>query len=221
MRRGKQAKNLKDAGMGFRPVSHGLLESAMSAKMCRRTGWVAFFILVLIPVFLRARSAPAASQTSSDQTGTSGAPQGGLQNFQAISQTGILPMFAVDMQFDPTWVDGASVPSTSPQYGHSGVNDSFQQAWEALKPAGFNMIRFPLDTTDAQTPARLANLCIWAKANNVTLIPVLRSPASNAKTKAANDISAFPPAVISLLRAGDGQALVSYTHLTLPTIYSV
>ena len=142
-------------------------------------------------------------------------PQAASQNPQAVSQTGLLPMFALDMDFAPTWIDGADVPSKSPQYSHNGVSDTFQQAWDTLKLAGFNMIRFPLKLDDQQSAVRLANLCVWAKANNVSLIPVLKVAATELKTQSslANATSALVTAVVAgLHQAGDAQ-FATYTQI--------
>ena len=67
---------------------------------------------------------------------------------QAVSQTGLLPVYGVDFNFDPAWVDGASFPSQSAEHPNAGVNATFQQVWEALKPSGFNIMRVPLDVRD-------------------------------------------------------------------------
>src|SRR5690348_4448143 len=72
------------------------------------------------------------SQLSAIQTT---APQDASQ-MQAVSHTGVLPVFAVDMDIDPSWVDGDTAPSTSPQFSHSGVNDILDQVWTILRPAG-------------------------------------------------------------------------------------
>src|SRR5262249_3243278 len=121
------------------------------------------------------------------------------------AQSAILPLFGIDMNFDPSWVDGSDVPSKSTQYGHNGVNAAFQKAWDKLKSAGFSTIRFKVDLRDSQAAARLANLCIWARTNNVILIPVLDS------TAGADTLAALPPALISKLRAGDGQQAGAYS----------
>lgn len=93
---------------------------------------------------------------------------------QAVSQTGLLPVYGVDLNFDAAWVDGAKFPSESAEHPGGGVNATFQQVWEALKPSGFNIVRVPIDIRDMPGAAnRLATLCVWAKANNVSLIPVL------------------------------------------------
>jgi hypothetical protein len=123
------------------------------------------------------------------------------------AQSAILPVFGIDMNFDPSWVDGSDVPSKSTQYSHNGVNDAFQKAWDKLKSAGFTTMRFKVDLHDSQTAARLANLCIWAKANNAILIPVLDSAAGT------DTLAALPPALISKLRAGDGQQAAAYSQL--------
>src|SRR5262249_35288215 len=107
---------------------------------------------------------------------------------------------------DPSWIDSADVPTKSANYGHNGVNDKFQSAWDLLKPAGFNAIRFDLDLQDSHAASRLANLCIWAKSNTVTLIPLLQNTSGGAG-------GAFLTALISQLRAGDGKNFAAYTQI--------
>ena len=153
----------------------------MNGKMSRFS-WVLLIFLNLSPTTVAAQLASNSTQLSATPAGPNGAPQTTAQNLQTVSQTGLLPLFAVDMQFDPSWVDSNDVPSKSANYSHSGVNDTFQQAWEALKPGGFNAIRFDVNLQDPQAPVRLANLCMWAKANNVLLIPVLKSSGTGTKT---------------------------------------
>ena len=141
-------------------------------------------------------------------------PQGASQA-QAVSQTGVLPVFAVDMEIDASWVDGDAAPSTSPQFSHSGVNDTLDQAWATLKPSGFDMIRFPVHLEDPKSPVRLANLCLWAKANNITLIPVLQGTAAMRSNSPAmaSALGTFIANVLSRLRGGDGSALATYTQI--------
>src|SRR2546427_8482136 len=100
------------------------LEPAMNRSICRPLGWVILTFLILIPVSLRAQLTPSPTQASTTQPGPNTAQQTAPPNLQAVSQTGLLPLFAVDMQVDPSWIDGTDVPSRSPQYGHSGVNDT-------------------------------------------------------------------------------------------------
>src|SRR6476646_3192443 len=135
-------------------------------------------------------------------------------NSQAISQTGLLPMFAIDLQIDSSWVDGIGAPSQSSQFRHNGVNDTLQQIWESLSSGGFNMIRFPISVDDPQSAVRLANLCTWAKANNVTLIPILQSAATgrNDQPTLSDTLKAFVPAVVSLTRQQDS-SLATYTQI--------
>lgn len=137
------------------------------------------------------------------------------QSNQPIPDTGLLPIYSVEMQINPAWVDGAGVPSTSESYANSGVNDIFQRTWEALSPAGFNIVRIPVDITSAQAPARLANLCIWAKANNVRLIPILRIAAKDpaGKPLAANAAANFVSQAVSLLRAAEGGQFAAYQQI--------
>jgi hypothetical protein len=179
-------------------------ELVMESRICFACG-------VLVCLGLVAASNAQVIGGGAQQTG--GGPGPGVviqntQNLQAISQTGLLPVFAVEMNLDPSWVDGDNVPSKSLNYSHNGVNDSFQGAWDLLKPGGFNAIRLTLNVGDAHSPARLANLCIWAKANNVLLIPVLDGGT------ASNLGSALLTPLISNLRAGDASNLAAYTQIT-------
>ena len=87
---------------------------------------------------------------------------------QSISQTGLLPVNGIDVSIDPNWVDAAAFASAS------GTSAVFGQLWDGLKPCGFNTVRFAVDATSPEPAAtRLANLCVWAKANNVYLLPIL------------------------------------------------
>ena len=141
-------------------------------------------------------------------------PQAPPPPAQAMSQTGLLPVFAVDMDIDSSWVDGDSVPSPSPQFGHNGVSDTLDGAWAALRPDGFNVVRFTLQLDDPKSPSRLANLCLWAKANNLTLIPELIGSADMRRDKAAMSatISAFIVGTVTKLRAAD-PTLASYAQI--------
>lgn len=167
---------------------------------------VMLIVLVLVPTGVPARVSASTAQQATSNVGAQFTSDN-TQNLQAISQTGLLPVFAIEMNFDPSWVDGDNAPSKSATYGHNGVNDKFQSAWDKLKSAGFNTIHFALDLQDAHSATRLANLCIWAKSNNITLIPVLQNIAVN------NPGAVFPAALVSALRAGDGQNAAAYTQI--------
>jgi len=134
---------------------------------------------------------------------------------QAISQTGLLPVVAVDMDIDPSWVDGDAAPSNSAQFTHNGVSDLLDQAWTTLKLAGFGMIRFPVRLEDPKSPVRLANLCLWAKANNLTLIPMLQGTAAMRKDSSAmsSAMRTLISSAISRLRGGDASTLAAYTQI--------
>lgn len=168
--------------------------------------WLVLMLFSVVAGGIPAQVAAGAVPQTARNLETSAVPQN-PQTAQAISQTGLLPVFAVEMNFDPSWVDGDNVPSKSPNYAHSGVNDSFQSAWDLLKPGGFNAIRFTLDATDPHSASRLANLCIWAKANNVLLIPVLESESTG------NPGSTLLTSLISTLRSGDGTNPATYTQI--------
>src|SRR5579864_524935 len=131
----------------------------------------------------------------------------------AITQSGLLPLFAIDVRIDPAWIDGSTFPSASPQFPHNGVSDALQQAWDLLKTDGFNVIRIPVNVDDKQAVARVANICVWAKTNSVLLIPVLTSNESRGTVATANPMADFVPALIAKLRSGDGQQFGAYSQI--------
>ncbi len=128
---------------------------------------------------------------------------------QAVSQTGLLPVYGVNFNFDAAWVDGASFPSRTP------VNDSFQQVWDALKPSGFNVVRFRVDVRDAQAANRVANLCVWAKSNSVKLVPVLIGAERGQRLGVdfPLNVSMFVKKLLAALRSGDGSSREAYAQI--------
>lgn len=112
---------------------------------------------------------------------------------QVVSQTGILPVYGVDIKIDPSWVDDKAFPSTSSEFPNQGIAAPLQQLWDTLKPTGFNCVRFPIDVANAKPWAtRTANLCLWASANGIRLIPVLTGASSSGySSKAAEFIKAL------------------------------
>jgi hypothetical protein len=135
---------------------------------------------------------------------------------QAVLQTGLLPVYGVDFTFDPAWVEGAQFPGTSAKHSNFGVNAVFQQVWNTLSASGFNVIRFPVDVRDGQVSAnRVANLCVWAKNNNVKLVPVLVG-AERGKplgTDFSTNVSAFIKLLLAAMRGGDGLHLEAYAQI--------
>ena len=160
--------------------------------------------LFLIPAVMSAQAAGDNSQQPANPPATVDVQPNTTPDSQAVSQTGLFPVFAVYMNFKASHVDGTDVPSKSP---NNGVDSTFQSAWDAVKSGGFNTILFSVDLKDPQAAARVANLCIWAKANNVTIIPAL----ANAS---AGSAGAFPAAIVSSLRGGDGQQFAAYTQIS-------
>lgn len=131
-------------------------------------------------------------------------------NTQAVSQTGLLPIYAIDLSMDDEWIDGTQFPSQSGDFANFGVNSDFQQVWDKLKPSGFSSIRFEIDTTEPEAAAkRLANLCVWSRNTGVRLIPVLTSSADSGTDK----FSAFSKALVSELQSNDGQYLHDYSQI--------
>lgn len=139
----------------------------------------------------------------------------GAQPAQAVSQTGLLPVYGVDFPFDPTWVDSSGFPSQSADHPNFGTNATFQQVWDTLRPAGLNCIRFAVDVRDPKAGAnRVANLCVWAKNNSVNLVPVLTGADTGAapgESLVANS-TAFAKALASTMRA-DPQNLQAYSRI--------
>ncbi|MCI0393123.1 MAG: hypothetical protein MOB07_30695 [Acidobacteria bacterium] len=137
---------------------------------------------------------------------------------QAVSQTGLLPVYGIDFRFDATWVDGSQFPSQSAAHPNFGVNAQFQQVWQTLQTSGFNIIRFPVDLRDTTTAAnRVANLCVWAKNNNVKVVPILAGAERGQQLGAdfTTNTSAFVKALLAALRSGGGQHLDAYTRILL------
>src|SRR5262245_10886226 len=135
---------------------------------------------------------------------------------QAVSQTGLLPVYGIDFRFDATWVDGAQFPSQSAAHPNFGVNARFQQVWLTLQTSGFNIIRFPVDVRDTAGAAnRVANLCVWAKNNNVKLVPVLAGAERGQQLGAdfAKNASALVKSLLATLRGGARQTPEAYTRI--------
>src|SRR5438552_6972284 len=158
--------------------------------------WRALFGITLVLIAWRAG---AQSGPISQQIVGSNVAQ---QSPQALSQTGLLPIYALDLQLDPSWVDSTSAPSNSAEFSHNGINDTLQQAWETLRSGGFNMIRFPINVDDPRSVVRMVNLCVWARANSVNLIPILQGTATGEKDH-SNAINVFISGVVSLMRQAD------------------
>ncbi len=171
--------------------------------------WQILFIFALYPKCLGAEQSPPPTASDTNQ-------QSAPQNVQAVSQTGLLPVYGVDVRLDPSWVDAAQLPSQSPNFPNSGTSAAFQQLWGALQPGGYNVLRIPIDLRDASGAAnRAANLCLWSQNNGVKLILVLTGadagkPIGRDFAKQASD---FVSALIALLRGGNGQYLTSYSQI--------
>src|SRR6266480_252932 len=160
------------------------------------------YCAVILSIFLLVTQANGQNKT--EQSGA-----------QSISQTGLLPIYGVDFAFDYSWIDSAQFPSKSTQYPNQGVNATFQQIWEALKPGGFNVIRFPVDVRDTQAAAiRVANLCVWARRNNVKLVAVLGGAERGKQLGPdfSTSVSGFVRALLVTLRA-NGQQQELYSQI--------
>src|SRR5262245_38459475 len=141
---------------------------------------------------------------------------GQASNQQAISQTGLLPVYGVDFDFDPSWVDKAEFPPTPNLYPNYGTKAIFQKVWDALKPCGFNATRFSVDVRDDKSAVNeIANLCVWAKNNGAHLIPVLsgcdqgQMPGPQYPAQAASVVAR----VVAALQKGGTQNLQAYPQI--------
>ncbi len=131
----------------------------MNARTMSRA--LAALTLIILTPILGPTTAGAedthSSGTSSSPAATSSSP---------VSATGLLPIFGVG-------VDMEGLPSNaSPDDAVSSV----QKLWDKyLKAAGFNVIQFPIEVKELGDAGagRLAKLCLWAKANDVRLAPLL------------------------------------------------
>lgn len=181
-----------------------ILPNANSARETKHgCGWV--FILLLFSSVLEGQQTLGSVPTPS-------APQ----NQQAISQTGLLPVYGIDLQLDPTWVDQKQFPSAAANFPNSGTSPTLQRVWAALQPGGYNVLRVALDVRDAGLAAnRAANLSVWAKANNVQLIFVLTD--SDAGQPIGKDypteVAAFAKTLVAQFRVNNGQYFSSYSQI--------
>lgn len=135
---------------------------------------------------------------------------------QSVSQTGLLPVYGADLEIDKSWVDGKSFPSQSAEHPNSGVSAAMQQVWDAVKSSGFNVVRFPLDVgASKESAVRLANLCIWAKANGVSLVPVLVSggPAAPLPSNFGASAAALVKEAVRLLKSASGADIQTYMQI--------
>jgi hypothetical protein len=173
-------------------------------------------LLIFLPAMLAAQQPPAAPQQPATDPGSSVPQQNAAQNNQSISQSGLLPVYGVDMRVDPAWVDSSQFPSQSPNFQNSGTSAAFQQVWGALQPGGYNAMRVPVDVRDAAGATnRAANLCLWAKNNNVQLILLLAG--SDAGQRIGQDfptqVSNFVQSLVTLMRSNNGQYLANYSQI--------
>ena len=142
------------------------------------------------------------------------APASSAASSSPVSATGLLPIFGVGLDMD------ALPPGASPEDAVASV----QKLWDKyLKSAGFNVIQFPVEVKELgdQGAGRLAKLCVWAKANDVRLAPLLvGAPAGEALPGDYPDrVGAFAAKTIELVgKAGDPQA---YSENVSEMMYSL
>ena len=88
----------------------------------------------------------------------------------AVSEAGLLPIFAVDLGLDSVWI-----VQTAGSGGSSSLRPEAEQAIRLLQGSGISTFRIDLDLRDpTRAASQLANLCDWANQNGLSLVPVLR-----------------------------------------------
>src|SRR5215469_7444833 len=178
----------------------GPVSPLCSCLICRLRGFrfiKAAFVALLVVGFLFIQQViqPAGGQQ------LNAAPMNPTANTQAVANSGLLPIYGVELNVDKTWIDGANFPSQSTDFPNVGVNASFQQVWDALKPAGFNFVRVGIDVYDLPASAnRAANVCNWAQRNNVKVVLVLRGTTGAGNGDYASSATAFVKALAGLLK---------------------
>lgn len=147
--------------------------------------------------------------------GTLIAQQPATATSSAVSQSGLLPVYGASLALDTAWVDGKKFPSAEP---NNGVGPQLQQLWDAhLAPAGLNVLSFAVDVNDAkaQESARLANLCVWAKARGIKLVPILvgAERGQSLPTDFAARAKTFVATLISTLKRNKSAELAAYGQI--------
>lgn len=160
--------------------------------MTTRTAKLMLTTLLLGNVALAQQMTTTTPQTTAPATSPAA-------NSQAVANSGLLPIYGVELGVDKTWIDSANFPSQSSDFPNAGMNASFQQVWEGLKPAGFNFVRIGFDVYDLPASVdRGANACLWAQRNNVKLLLALRSSKPGDYASAA---AAFVKALADAMKA--------------------
>ena len=128
-------------------------------------------------------------------------------NTQAVAASGLMPVYGIDVRVDKNWID-SRFPTQSSSFPNAGVNSSLQGTWDSLKAGGYNIVRVFVDTHDAQAANRIANLCAWAKANNVKVVVVL---AGATDAGYANNAAGIVTALVNALK--NAQAADAYLEI--------
>src|SRR5216683_7260592 len=189
----------------------------MKRRTCRPIRWSVLLLLLYSCPPLAAQQPPTDQAQATEQQGQGAVPQQNpAQNVQSISQTGLLPVYGVDARIDASWMDGSQFPSQAVNFPNFGTNAAFQQVWAALQPAGYSVLRVPLDVRDATVSAnRAAILCVWAKNNNVQLILLLTAadPGKPIAVDIPKKVADFAKALVALMRGNGGQYLANYSQI--------
>ncbi|HYR53105.1 MAG TPA: CARDB domain-containing protein [Candidatus Dormibacteraeota bacterium] len=130
------------------------------------------------------------------------AAQSPTESASPVSATGLLPIFGVGLD-----LDGLS-SSASPDDAVASVQKLYDKY---LKAAGFNVIQFPVEVKELgdKGAGRLAKLCVWAKANNVRLAPILIGATQGEALPGdfPDRVGSFAAKTVELTgKAGDAQA---------------
>jgi hypothetical protein len=163
-----------------------------------RTSRVLAALAILLGAAL-GRPSARAEEAAAAAPAEASAPTSAAAAESPVSATGLLPIFGIRVDFD-----GLSEKS-KPEDAVAAV----QKVWDSrLKNAGFNVIQVPVDVRELgdKGAGRLAKLCVWAKANNVRIAPMLLgAPAGEPLPSDYPDrVGAFATKTIELIgKAGD------------------
>src|SRR5215472_1830188 len=120
------------------------------------------------------------------------------QGLQAVSATGSLPVYGIDLRIDKSW--DTPPPGSPGDFARPGESPVLQRIWSSLKPRGFNTLRVDVFADDSASVNRIANLCSWAKNNDVKLVLVLRVALNNSGADNSVKFGALVQSLISQLQ---------------------
>src|SRR5882672_1851584 len=155
-----------------------------------------------LAALLASAAVPGWARAEGEAAAAPAAAQAPAESASPVSATGLLPIFGVGLD-----LDGIS-SSASPDDAVASVQKLYDKY---LKAAGFNVLQFPVEVKELgdKGAGRLAKLCVWAKANNVRLAPILIGAAQGEALPGdfADRVGSFAAKTVELTsKAGDAQA---------------